>query len=163
MPLKRLVLRLLELILGGLFCYSAYFKLLSPNDFADAVLAYRLLPIPLAGVVAVALPWLEMLAGISLVVGFKKRSCLMLLTFLSALFMLVMISAKVRGLHIDCGCGLFSGREVSLPAILEDGFILLWAVWLYFWELKLTGAGPGASSGPASQQLPGNSELETQN
>ncbi len=134
-------MRFLEIILGALFCYSGYIKLLSPHDFADAVLAYRLLPLTPAAVVAVALPWLETLAGLFLVVGLKKRSCLLLLTLLSGLFMLVIISAMARGLHIDCGCGLFSGREVGLMPLLEDGFLFLWAGWLYSRELKLISAG----------------------
>jgi putative oxidoreductase len=160
---KSLKLRLLEIILGGLFCYSGYLKLLSPDDFADAVLAYRLLPVLLAGVVAVALPWLEMLAGVFLMVGLKKRSCLLLLTMLTGLFILVMFSAMVRGLSIDCGCGLFSGREVGPLPLLEDGLIFLWAAWLYSRELKLAGEGPAATSGPASKRLTKHSKFETQN
>lgn len=154
---KALRLRLLEIILGGLFCYAGYLKLYSPNDFADAVLAYRLLPLPLAGMAAVALPWLEVLAGLFLVVGLKKRSCLLLLTLLSGLFILVMASAMARGLSIDCGCGLFSGREVGLGPLLEDGLIFLWAAWLYSRELKLVGAGTAPSSGLAARPLTKNS------
>jgi putative oxidoreductase len=149
-------LRLLEITLGGLFCYSGYIKLLAPYDFADAVLAYRLLPVPLAGVVAVALPWLEMLTGLFLAAGLKKRSCLLLLTMLTGLFILVMLSAMARGLTIDCGCGLFSGREVGPGPLLEDGLIFLWAAWLYYRELKLVGAGPAASIGPLPSGLQNN-------
>jgi uncharacterized membrane protein YphA (DoxX/SURF4 family) len=154
---KSVSLRLLEIILGGLFCYAGYLKLYAPNDFADAVLAYHLLPVRLAGVVAVTLPWLEGLAGLSLIVGLKKRSCLLLLTMLSGLFIVVIASAVARGLTIDCGCGLFSGREVGWGPLLEDGLIFLWAVWLYYRELKLAGAGAAASSRLAANPLTKNS------
>lgn len=141
---KSLLLRLLEIILGGLFFYAGYLKLLHPEDFAEAVMAYRLLPISLVGAAAAVLPWLEVAAGLLLAVGLKRRSCLLLLGFLTVGFLLVMLVTLARGLKIDCGCGLFFQRQVGLLPILEDGLILLWAAGLYYWELM--GAGEGAAN-----------------
>jgi len=123
-------------MLGGLFFYAGYLKIVRPEEFADAVLAYRLLPVALVGVVVAVLPWLETAAGFILAVGLKRRSCLMIIEFLSAIFLLVMFITAARGLKIDCGCGLFLGRTVGWGPILEDGLILLWAAGLYYWELK---------------------------
>jgi len=146
---KSLLLRLLEIILGGLFFYAGYLKLLHPDDFAEAVMAYRLLPISLVGAAAAVLPWLEVAAGLLLAVGLKKRSCLLLLGFMTGGFLLVMLVTLARGLKIDCGCGLFFTRQVGLVPILEDAVILLGAAGLYYWEL--TGAGEGtANSAPAA-------------
>ena len=136
LPLKSLLLRLFEVILGGIFCYAGYIKLLSPDEFADAVLAYKLLPVSLAGLVAAVLPWLEVAAGLFLVLGLKRRSCLIILELLTGCFLLVMVITMARGLKIDCGCGLFSGREVGLIPILEDGLIFLWTAGLYYSELR---------------------------
>lgn len=133
---KSLLLRLLEIILGGLFCYSGFDKLLSPHDFAGALLAYRLLPVALVGIVAAALPWLELLAGLFLVLGLKRQSCLLLLALLTGVFFVVMLITMARGLKIDCGCGLFSGRQVGLVPLLEDGLLLLVAAGLYFREIS---------------------------
>ena len=135
-------MRLFEVILGGLFCYSGYIKLLSPDEFAGAVLAYKLLPVSLAALVAAVLPWLEVAAGLFLILGLKRRSCLIILALLTASFLLVMAITMARGLQIDCGCGLFSGREVGLVPLLEDGLIFLWAVGLYYWELLVAGGSP---------------------
>ncbi|MCX5889423.1 MAG: DoxX family membrane protein [Deltaproteobacteria bacterium] len=132
---KSLILRLLEIILGGLFFYAGYLKLLHPEDFAEAVMAYRLLPMSLMGAMAAVLPWLEVAAGLFLAVGLKRRSCLLLLGFLTGGFLLVMLVTLARGLKIDCGCGLFFTRQVGLVPILEDGVILLGAAGLYYWEL----------------------------
>jgi putative oxidoreductase len=141
--------RLLEVILGGVFCYSGYIKLFSPDEFADAVLAYKLLPVFLVGLVAAVLPWLEVAAGLFLVLGLKRRSCLIILGFLTGSFLLVMAITMARGLQIDCGCGLFSGREVGLVPILEDCLIFLWTAGLYYWELGLIGLS-SASQTPAA-------------
>lgn len=138
---KSLILRLFEIILGGLFFYAGYLKLLHPEDFAEAVTAYRLAPIVLVGAMAAVLPWLEVAAGLLLAVGLKRRSCLLLLGFLTGGFLLVMLVTLARGLKIDCGCGLFFTRQVGLVPILEDAVILLGAAGLYYWELMVAGAG----------------------
>ncbi len=135
LAIKPILLRLGEIILAGLFFYAGYLKLLRPNDFAEAVAAYRLLPLSLVGAAAAALPWLEATAGLLLALGLKRRSCLLLLGLLTGGFLLVMLITLARGLKIDCGCGLFFQRQVGLAPILEDGVILLWAGGLYYWEL----------------------------
>jgi putative oxidoreductase len=133
--IKPLLLRLFEIILGALFIYAGCLKLLHPYEFAEAVLAYRLLPVALMGTAAAVIPWLETAAGLFLVLGLKRRSCLLVLGSLGGVFLLVMLITALRGLKIDCGCGLFFQRQVGLASILEDIFLLLWTAGLYYWEL----------------------------
>jgi putative oxidoreductase len=131
--------RALEVILGGLFFYAGLQKYLHPYEFAEAVLAYRLLPESLVGATAAVLPWVEIGAGLSLVVGLKRRSGLVLLTGLLSGFLVVILITMARGLKIDCGCGLFLDRQVGWGVLLEDGAFLLWAAGLYGWERWLAG------------------------
>ncbi len=147
-PAKSLLLRLFEIILGGLFVYAGCLKLLHPYEFAEAVLAYRLLPVALVGTAAAVLPWLEAVAGLFLVLGLKRRSCLLILGLLGGFFFLVMLITAARGLKIDCGCGLFFQRQVGPAPILEDGLIFLWTAGLYYWELTVAGQGT-ANCAPA--------------
>jgi len=128
-------LRALEVVLGGLFFYAGLQKVLHFHEFAEAVLAYQLLPESLVGLAAAGLPWLEVVAGVCLVAGFKRRSCLLLLAGLVAIFLVVILITMARGLKIDCGCGLFSQRQVGWAAVLEDAVLLIWAAGLYGWEL----------------------------
>ncbi len=60
-------------------------------------MAYRLLPVSLVGLAAAVLPWLEVAAGLFLAVGLKRRSCLLLLGFLTGGFLLVMCVTLARG------------------------------------------------------------------
>ncbi|MDP3182149.1 MAG: MauE/DoxX family redox-associated membrane protein [Desulfobaccales bacterium] len=144
--INRLLPRLLEVALGGLFFYVGMLKNYHPYEFAEAVLAYQLLPEALVGVTAAVLPWLELAGGLFLMVGLRRRSCLVLLMFLSAMFMAVLVITLARGLKIDCGCGLFFQRQVGPAAILEDGLFLLWAAGLYWWEIKREFGGGGQGS-----------------
>jgi hypothetical protein len=89
---------------------------------------------------AAVLPWLEVLAGLALIAGLKKRSCLILLGFLAGVFLVVLVVTLARGLKIDCGCGLFFTRQVGLVPIIEDAALFLWALGLYYGELTAAGA-----------------------
>ena len=142
-------LRALEVVLGGLFFYAGLQKVLNPYEFAEAVLAYQLLPESLVGAVAAGLPWLEMTAGLCLVAGLKPRSALLLLAGLVAGFLVVMLITMARGLTIDCGCGLFFQRQVGPVALLEDLVLLGWAGGLYRWEwLRAEPGEPVAAAAP---------------
>ena len=144
-------LRALEVILGGLFFYAGLQKVLHPYEFAEVVLAYQLLPESLVGLAVAGLPWLEVAAGLCLVAGLKRRSSLLLLTGLAAIFLVVILITMARGLKIDCGCGLFFQRQVGWAAVLEDAVLLIWAAGLYWWELiRSENCGPGSIAQAAS-------------
>lgn len=134
MRLSFIGLRGLEVVLGGLFVYAGLQKLLHAYEFAEAVLAYQLLPGSLVGAAAAGLPWVEIAAGLGLAVGLKRRSCLLLLAGLVAGFLVIILITMARGLKIDCGCGLFFQRQVGLAAVLEDTLLLGWAGGLYWRE-----------------------------
>jgi len=131
--------RILEVLLGGLFLYAGVQKHLHTYEFAEAVQAYQLLPASLVGATAAVLPWVEITAGFCLMIGFKRRSCLILLAWLVGGFLVVIIITMARGLKIDCGCGLFFQRQVGLGAVAEDALLLFWAAGLYGWERRLVG------------------------
>jgi uncharacterized membrane protein YphA (DoxX/SURF4 family) len=138
-------------VLGGLFFYAGLQKVLHFHEFAEAVLAYQLLPESLVGLAVAGVPWLEVAAGFCLVAGLKRRSCLLLLTGLVAVFLAVIFVTMARGLSIDCGCGLFFQRQVGWAAVLEDAVLLIWAAGLYWWELLRSekfGAGSIIQSAP---------------
>lgn len=152
----------LGLALGGLFFYGGLLKRLEPYQFAEAVLAYDLLPQALVGVVAAVLPWLELTSGFFLALGYllefpgrllrawglpggerlvggiKRRSCLLLIGLELVGFLAVLLITMARGLKIDCGCGLLWSRQVGWGVILEDALMLGVAGFLYWWELPAT-------------------------
>lgn len=137
MKLNRLLPRVLGMVLGGLFFYAGWQKYIHSHEFAEAVLAYQIPPIWMAGAVAAVLPWVELIAGAFLVVGLKRRSCLALIFLLNGVFLVVMLVTMARGLKIDCGCGLFFQAQVGPASLLQDAVLLAWAGGLYWWELKM--------------------------
>jgi len=125
--------------MGGLFLYAGLGKIFAPLDFAASVYNYKLLPDELIGPVAVAIPWIETLAGVCLLLGFNTKGSSLAISGLLTTFIIILIVSAARGLDVDCGC--FSGveRTVGFLAIFEDLAMLAGALFLlYFDRVKLT-------------------------
>jgi putative oxidoreductase len=99
--LARLVSRL---GLGALFVFAGAAKAYDPGELADEVQKYNLLPWIPAVLLALYLPWLEILAGLLLVLNKFERGALLVIGLLLLIFTVALASAMVRGLNIDCGC-----------------------------------------------------------
>jgi putative oxidoreductase len=130
-PAKRRISFCLRLVLGGIFLYAGLGKISEPYAFAATIQAYQLLPQFLVGLSAVVIPWTESLSAIALILGRKPRSALLIFITLLIIFMVVIGLTMMRGLDIDCGCGLLANRRVGWLVLLEDGVLLLITTWLY--------------------------------
>jgi len=136
--LPRLAL-VLELLLGGFFVYAGALKAWDPAAFAADVSNYRILGPVLSGMMAVYLPWLELLAGGALLARRARTAALWIVLGLSLCFCAALGSALLRGLDISCGC-LGGGSGGSLvPALLRASALMILSSWL------LQGARFGAS------------------
>jgi putative oxidoreductase len=93
-----------RIALGGLFVFAGATKAYDPGAFAIEIQRYNLIPWLPGALVAVYLPWLEILVGALLVVKRFERGALLLITCLLLVFTFALASATVRGLGIDCGC-----------------------------------------------------------
>jgi len=101
----REILRLLMRIgVGALFILAGAAKAYDPGTFATEIQRYNLVPWIPGALAAIYLPWLEILAGLLLVLKRFERGALLLITCLLVVFTLALASATLRGLSIDCGC-----------------------------------------------------------
>ncbi|MFH1985967.1 MAG: cation diffusion facilitator family transporter [Pseudomonadota bacterium] len=104
----------LRLLLGAVFLYASYDKILHPAAFAEAVYNYQILPDGAVNLAALTLPWLELLLGICLVAGFWLPGATLLSTALMAVFIGALVFNRIRGLDAHCGC--FSTETTAGPA-----------------------------------------------
>ncbi len=129
--MKRLPLRLAELLAGGVFVYAGALKALDPAQFAQDIALYQLVPAALIAPLALYLPWLELLAGVMLVLGPWRRGAVLILLPLALAFLAFVGIAWARGLDISCGC-FGTGSSTLAPAffrILALGALLVWIAW----------------------------------
>lgn len=128
----KILWRILDLIIGGVFIYAGVIKVLDPVQFANDIDNYKSLPWFVSVRLALFLPWLEILCGIALVFRFLYRGGLSILTALILVFIGATVAAKVRGLDISCGCFGHASRGWSFPqhmAVDLAIFVALLALW----------------------------------
>jgi hypothetical protein len=98
-----------RVLLGAMFIYAAILKIDSPQDFADRIAAYQILPAAVINIVALGLPLFELVCGLLVLSGFYMGlGALGIFGMLSA-FVGALGIALLRGLSIDCGC--FGGHS----------------------------------------------------
>ena len=101
-PRVQLVVRYL---LGLMFVYASLDKIADPAGFARIVYQWQTAgPIP-SNLVAVILPWIELLAGLLLIAGVWKREAAAVVAVLLVVFIAAAVGVLVRGIDVDnCGC-----------------------------------------------------------
>jgi len=124
-----------RLLLGGTFIYAATLKIMDPAAFVADIDHYRLVAYPLAAVLGVYLPWLEVVCGLAVVLRWRERGALVLLLTLCTVFSVALASAWMRGLDINCGC-FGRGTTANVPWALMrslgfgglSAYLLRWQV-----------------------------------
>ena len=125
-----------RLVLGGVLLIAGWLKAFEFDKAQMAVRAYEVLPISVANVVGVILPWLEIGMAILLILGVAIRPLAIATGALMLLFIAAITQAGLRGLSIDCGCfggggAVEPGETKYLQEIVRDFIFLLLAVYLY--------------------------------
>lgn len=122
-PLVGLVVRL---ILGCIFIYASFDKIQNPASFAEIIYNYRILPAWTINVLAITLPWLEIIIGCFLILGIARTGSSFLLSGILVVFIIALALAILRGLDINCGCFSISasGDKVAISRLLEDVVLL---------------------------------------
>ena len=114
----------IRLILGTVFLWASFDKIIDPSSFAKNISNYHVVPFGLENTVAIILPWLEFFIGTGMILGIMVNGSIIISSFLLILFNILIAQAILRGFNIECGCGLKDGQMVGIEKILEN-FILL--------------------------------------
>lgn len=123
-----------RLILGGVFIYASWDKILNPAAFAEAVFKYQLLPSQLINLMALILPWLELILGLLLLSGFWLSGAALGVNLLMIMFLSAIIFNTARGLDIPCGCFSTEATASGLSGwiVLRDVFFFCLSCYLLF-------------------------------
>jgi putative oxidoreductase len=93
-----------RLLLGALFLWASLAKIGNIDGFATDLHHYRILPLAFENILAMTLPWIEVLAGLALVLNFAPRAGSVILGVMLVVFIAAILSAMARDLDIACGC-----------------------------------------------------------
>jgi uncharacterized membrane protein YphA (DoxX/SURF4 family) len=127
-----------RLLIGGMYIIASFYKIMEPTSFAKSIWQYHLVPGPLINLMALILPWLELLIGLAIIVGLTYRAALLWANLLLIVFIVALSSTIVRGIDIDCGC-FKAGQSATGPAwqsLLFDLAAMLFSLQLWFSRSK---------------------------
>lgn len=115
---KVISLQWIELIfrwlIGVTFVYASYHKILEPGDFARIIYGYDLFPKDSINLIAIILPFIELVGGLALIMGICPRAAILLINLLLLLFIIALSINFIRGHQFDCGC--FSSQKLGIEA-----------------------------------------------
>jgi uncharacterized membrane protein YphA (DoxX/SURF4 family) len=108
-------------ILGLTFIYASYHKILAPADFAKIVYGYDLFPSGIINLIAIVVPFIELIAGLALILGIYPRSAVLIINGMLVMFIIVLAINLIRGHEFDCGC--FSAKETGYFSSAESTLV----------------------------------------
>ena len=136
--LRRAIIWIGRLILGGIFVYAGFSKLLMPNthfwpmfvlrfslsmnisSFAQQVESYKMISPEASQLVAHTLPFVEIVLGLLLLIGWRLRLWASAITAIMVGFLAVVTRAYL--LHMDINCGCFGTPEkLTGWTVVRDG------------------------------------------
>lgn len=136
-------------ILGGIFIYASIDKIIAPDHFAKIIYGYYLFPEYSINLIAITLPYLEMVSGVAMIAGIYPRSAGIILGILLLLFSIAISINLIRGVEFDCGCFSVDEPGYLLTAkqlLVRDILLLMLSIYLVVfpgerrWCLKETGS-----------------------
>ncbi len=117
---------LIRIFLGGVLLVAGALKAGHPVSLAANIAAFRLLPAAIVGPLALALPYLELLLGVYLVVGLFTRFAGVVAASEFSIYAAAIASAVIRRIPAACGC--FGPKDTAVADWPHVAFDLALAV-----------------------------------
>jgi uncharacterized membrane protein YphA (DoxX/SURF4 family) len=94
----------LQFVLAAFFVVAGIAKVADPPGFAHEIHNYGLVPGFAVNAMALILPWLEIVVGVSLFLGVWRRTATRILAVLLVIFIAALSINLARKKPVDCGC-----------------------------------------------------------
>ena len=114
-----------QIALGAIFVVAAWPKIVDPPSFAHMIYNYRILPAGLINLSALVMPWVEIVAGLCLILGVWVRPARWIITLMLVVFMIAISVNLLRGNAIDCGCFNTAQANLTYEERIRDMWMVL--------------------------------------
>ena len=109
-----------QIALGIFFVVAALPKIADPPSFAHMVYNYRIVPGALINLMALIMPWIELLCGLALILGIWTGTARTIIAALLVTFIVAISINLARHNAIDCGCFDVSAANKTPEERLAD-------------------------------------------
>lgn len=141
--------------LAALFLYAAHDKVLDPAAFAKIVYQWQVGGAVFSNLVAVILPWVELVAGLLLLFGIWTRESALVVAAMLLSFNLAAVSVLARGIDVEnCGCTSVKATEEPSPFRGVGWFLLTRNAFLLVAALAVALAPSASTAGEGEASLP---------
>jgi putative oxidoreductase len=126
-----------RIYLALVFLFACYHKILNPGSFALDIATYQILPLSLINIMAIVLPWIELVAGAMLLVGFRTRASALLIFGMMLMFTVAISIGVARGQNMSCGCFASQGAAedpISWRTIARDSGWMLLSLYVFVFD-----------------------------
>jgi uncharacterized membrane protein YphA (DoxX/SURF4 family) len=131
-----------RIYLAAVFLVASWHKLLDPAAFALDIATYQILPLALVNPLAIILPWVELVAGLLLLVGLRTRAAALLVAGMMGMFTVAILIALGQDLQMSCGCFAAQGAvddPISWRTVARDLGWLALAVYVLVFDRRPLG------------------------
>jgi uncharacterized membrane protein YkgB len=138
-----------------MFLYASHDKILAPAAFAKIVYQWQVGGAVFSNLVAVILPWVELVAGLLLLAGIWTREAALAVAGMLLSFNLAAVSVLARGIDVEnCGCTSVKAGEPKSPFAGVGWFLLTRNTVLFAAALAVALAPRKEASGSADLRAP---------
>jgi putative oxidoreductase len=123
-------------VVGGVFIWAGLLKILDPLEFAQDIANYHVFSRDISFVIAIVLPWIEVLCGVLVILGIFRATSSLVLSGLLVAFLALITATILRGIDVECGCFGSLGRRVDFLLLLTDSILLYLTMNIFVSSLK---------------------------
>jgi len=129
--------------LGLVFIWACLHKIAAPDGFALDIATYNILPLGGVNLLAITLPWVELVAGALLLAGLRARAASLMVAGMMLMFLVAIGIALHQGLDMSCGCFASQAAQeadpISWRTVLRDLAWLLLACYVALFDRRALG------------------------
>jgi uncharacterized membrane protein YphA (DoxX/SURF4 family) len=123
--------------LGGIFIYASMYKISYTGEFAENIASYQIVPYWTVNLLAIVMPWTELLCGTLLLFGVRSKAAVIMITGMLGLFVVAIFISLLRGIPIGCGCFHSLEAQMTWATLVRDLAWLAMALYVYRFDSTL--------------------------
>ena len=139
-----------QIALGVIFVAAALPKIVDPPSFAHMIYNYKLVPWSAINLMALVMPWIELLCGLALILGIWTGTARTIIAALLLAFVAAISINLLRGNAIDCGCfDVTAAGKTTEERLADMRLVILRDAGMLLMVAQLWYASRSAGSQPA--------------